>query len=69
MQLEDRFSGVIFHTILYYLQGNIMSIASHLVGKNSIVVFGYSSRHANIDKNQISDLGNKRKQKQKMFEN
>jgi hypothetical protein len=46
-----------------------MSIASHLVGKNSIVVFGYSSRHANIDKNQISDLGNKRKQKQKMFEN
>ncbi len=34
VQLEDKFSGVIFHIILYYLQGNILSIASHLVGKN-----------------------------------
>jgi hypothetical protein len=41
MELEDTGSvGLIFQAILYYLQGNIMPIASHLVSKNSIVVFG-----------------------------
>ena len=32
------------------------------------LVFGNLCRHANIDKNQISDLDNKRKQKQKTCE-
>jgi hypothetical protein len=42
MQLEDTGSvGLFFKQFyLYYLQGNIMPIASHLVSKNSIVDFG-----------------------------
>jgi hypothetical protein len=42
MQLEETCSvGIFFKQFyLYYLQGNIMPIASNLMAKNSIVVFG-----------------------------
>jgi hypothetical protein len=40
MQLEDTASvELIFQAIHYDLQGNIMPIASHLLSKNSIVIF------------------------------